>query len=167
MVVSPLLMGVVSPISGWLSDRIGSRPLTLAGLALAITGYLLLGTLDLSTTGLGYVGRIACLGLGMGTFQAPNNSAIMGAVPRDKVGIASGLLSLTRTCGQTTGIAVIGALFAGRVYVRAATPLVDARHGSAAVQMQAFRWTARCLALVIASALLLLLHHAWRRPTRD
>lgn len=162
LVVSPLAMGLTSPVSGWLSDRIGSRPLTLMGLCLVITGYLLLSTLAIDTTGLGYVGRVVFLGLGMGLFQAPNNSAIMGAVPRDKVGVASGLLSLTRTCGQTAGIAIVGALFAGLVHFFCAGPLVDARLGSAVIQMQAFRWTTRCLALVIALALGMLLQHSLR-----
>jgi EmrB/QacA subfamily drug resistance transporter len=166
LVVSPLAMGLMSPVSGWLSDRIGSRPLTLVGLCFVIVGYLLLSTLELGTGGLGYVGRVMFLGLGMGIFQSPNNSAIMGAVPRDKVGVASGLLSLTRTCGQTTGIAVVGASFAGLVHHLADSPLLDARHASAAVQLRAFQWTARGLALLITSALALLLHHSWQGRRR-
>jgi hypothetical protein len=45
-------------------------------------------------------------------FQSPNNSAIMGGVPRERLGIASGLLSLTRTLGQTAGLPLLGAVFA-------------------------------------------------------
>jgi hypothetical protein len=51
----------------------------------------------------------------MGVFQSPNNSAIMGTVTRQRLGVASGLLSLTRTVGQTIGIALIGAVWASLV----------------------------------------------------
>ena len=51
----------------------------------------------------------------MGLFQSPNNSAIMGSAPRNRLGIASGMMALTRTLGQTTGIALTGAIWAGRV----------------------------------------------------
>jgi hypothetical protein len=45
-------------------------------------------------------------------FQSPNNSAIMGGVPRERLGLASGLLSLSRTLGQTAGVPLLGAIFA-------------------------------------------------------
>ena len=48
----------------------------------------------------------------MGIFQSPNNSAIMGTAPPDKLGVVSGMLALTRTLGQSTGIAIIGAIWA-------------------------------------------------------
>jgi hypothetical protein len=55
------------------------------------------------------------IGAGVGIFQSPNNSAVMGSVPRERLGIASSLLSVTRTLGQVTGIATLGAIWAARV----------------------------------------------------
>ena len=52
------------------------------------------------------------IGIGVGMFQSPNNSAIMGSAPPERLGIASGMLAVTRTLGQTTGIAILGALWA-------------------------------------------------------
>jgi MFS family permease len=80
-----------------------------------IVGFSALQTLDAQTTAVGYVLRFLPVGVGMGIFQSPNNSAVMGAVPRARLGVASGLLSMTRTLGQTSGIAVLGALWASRV----------------------------------------------------
>jgi hypothetical protein len=54
---------------------------------------------------------MAPLGLGLGIFQSPNNSAIMGEAPPGRLGVASGLLSLTRSLGQTTGMPIMGAIF--------------------------------------------------------
>ncbi|GAB4427820.1 MAG: MFS transporter [Anaerolineae bacterium] len=115
LAVVPVVLGVVAPASGALSDRLGTRLISVVGLGLLVLGYWALSTLTAETTALGYVLRLLPIGLGMGVFQSPNNSAIMGAVPRQRLGIASGLLSVTRTLGQTSGIAVLGAWWASRV----------------------------------------------------
>jgi EmrB/QacA subfamily drug resistance transporter len=117
MAVVPLFLGVVAPLSGSLSDRFGTRPITVAGLIMLALGYWAMSTLNQQTTGLGYVLRLLPVGMGMGMFQSPNNSAVMGSVPRQRLGIASGLLAISRTLGQTTGIALLGALWAGRTMV--------------------------------------------------
>jgi len=115
LAVVPVSAGLVSPVAGTLSDRFGTRSITTLGLAVMLTGYLSLTTLHADTTALGYVARFFPVGLGIGIFQSPNNSAIMGAASRHELGIVSGLLSITRTLGQTSGIAVVGALWAARV----------------------------------------------------
>jgi MFS family permease len=114
----PVMLGVMAPIAGSLSDRYGSRRISIIGLVALLIGYLAVTTLSTETTALGYILRLLPIGFGMGVFQSPNNSAIMGAVPRERLGIASGLLSMTRTLGQTTGIAIMGAIWAGRVIAR-------------------------------------------------
>ena len=113
LAVSPVLGGIVAPMSGSLSDRFGSRIISLIGLVLMVIGCLQLSTLNAQVTELGYIWRVAPFGIGFGFFQSPNNSAIMGGVSRERLGIASGLLSLTRTLGQTAGVPLLGALFAG------------------------------------------------------
>jgi hypothetical protein len=79
-----------------------------------------------------FVLRMLPVAIGMATFNSPNNSAIMGAVPRARLGVASGTLSMVRTLGQVIGIAALGAFFAARlnyyageqVGLRAADPVV-------------------------------------------
>jgi EmrB/QacA subfamily drug resistance transporter len=119
MSVTPVLLVVMAPVAGWLADRYGERPITVIGLGFILLGYLLIGTLDEESSALGYILRFLPLGLGMGTFQTPNNSAIMGSAPRHRSGVAGGLLALTRALGQTAGIAVLGSIWAGRVSARA------------------------------------------------
>ena len=72
---------------------------------------------------MGCVLRLAPLGVGIGMFQSPNNSAVMGAVPRERLGLASGLLTLSRTLGHTAGIPLAGALFTALVLGAAGLPL--------------------------------------------
>lgn len=119
----PVVMMVIAPLSGSLSDRFGTRPITLIGLIMLIIGYYAITTLNEETTAVGYLLRMLPVGLGMGTFQSPNNSAVMGSVSRERLGIASGLLSISRVLGQTTGIAAMGAFWATRVTLHYGAPL--------------------------------------------
>jgi MFS family permease len=119
MSIVPVALGVIAPLAGALSDRLGTRPITVVGLVLLIIGYYLASTLDTQTGVLGYVLRLLPIGIGMGIFQSPNNSAILGTAPRERLGVVSGLLSTVRTLGQTTGIAILGAWWASRVTVHA------------------------------------------------
>ena len=113
--VVPLAIGIVAPFSGAVSDRIGTRPLTALGLLIAFLGYVAVSTISQSTSIAGYILRFIPIGVGIGLFQSPNNSAVMGSAPKERLGIISGLLSITRTLGQTTGIAILGAVWASRV----------------------------------------------------
>jgi EmrB/QacA subfamily drug resistance transporter len=117
LAVVPLATGLIAPVSGSLSDRFGSRRITVLGLSILVLGYLAVGTLNAQTSALGYILRFLPVGIGLGVFQSPNNSAIMGAAPRDRLGIASGMLAVNRTLGQTTGIAVLGVLWSRFVFL--------------------------------------------------
>lgn len=117
MAVAPLVLGVLGPLSGSLSDRVGSRPVSVTGLLLLLAGYLALTRLSVQSRPLDFVLLLLPVAMGMGTFQSPNNTAIMNAAPRQRLGVASGMLSMTRTLGQISGVAVLGAFFAARLHV--------------------------------------------------
>lgn len=115
----PLTLSLTSPISGRLSDRIGPRVLTIAGLlicALALAG-LSLTTVDTPPPRM--VSFLMLLGVGVGLFQSPNNSTVLGNAPPEALGVASGMLAVMRTLGQTGGIAVAGAIWASQVIAQA------------------------------------------------
>lgn len=116
MIVVPACIGIMAPIAGSLSDKIGTRPMTALGLFFLVLGYISASTLSLETTALGYILRFIPVGLGVGIFQSPNNSAVMGSAPKNQLGVVSGLLAITRTLGQTTGIAILGAAWASRTF---------------------------------------------------
>ena len=161
--VVPLAMGLVAPLAGSLSDRFGTRRLTAAGLAVMLGGYIAVSTLDQNTGQWGYILRFLPIGLGLGLFQSPNNSAVMGAAPRNRLGVASSLLSLTRTIGQTTGIALMGALWAGRVNAMLGSGLGgDTTSAPAAVQVAALHQTLLAIVVLISLALLMSLWAVWK-----
>ncbi|HSJ54580.1 MAG TPA: MFS transporter [Anaerolineae bacterium] len=156
LAVVPIAVGITAPLSGVLSDRVGTRPIAVAGLALILLGFVAVSTLSLDTTAVGYVLRYLPVGIGIGVFQSPNNSAVMGAVPRERLGVASGLLSITRSLGQVTGIAVMGALWASRVAARAGIALAEgATAAPAAAQVAGLNDTFRVVVVLLALALLL------------
>lgn len=111
MMVVPISMGIFAPLAGSMSDRFGSRAISFIGLLIVLGGCLSIGTMHKEVSALGYILRMIPLGVGLGVFQSPNNSAIMGAVPRERLGVASGLLTLSRTLGQATGVPLMGMLF--------------------------------------------------------
>jgi EmrB/QacA subfamily drug resistance transporter len=114
MGIIPVMLGLTSPLSGTLSDRIGSRRITIAGLVVMAAGFISASGLSLDVGVVGYGLRVFAIGAGIGIFISPNNSAIMGSAPRRHLGIVSGLMAQSRTLGQTVGVALIGAVWAGR-----------------------------------------------------
>ncbi len=73
-------MAVLSPFSGRLSDRIGSRVLTTGGMVAIAAGMVLLGIMPAQAPVGQVAAYLALVGLGMAAFSAPNTSAIMGSV---------------------------------------------------------------------------------------
>jgi EmrB/QacA subfamily drug resistance transporter len=115
MAIVPVTTGIISPLAGSLSDRLGTRLISTIGLIIMFFGYLGLLSLGIHTSTVHYILNFIPIGIGLGLFQSPNNSAIMGMAAREKVGVVSSLLSLTRTLGQSAGVAVIGTFWANRV----------------------------------------------------
>ncbi len=111
MAIPSVFIVVTAPISGILSDRFGTRIISLIGLVLMAIGCLLISNFDPKLTLLQYVLAIIPYGVGVAMFQSPNNSSIMGSAPKEQLGIASGLLSFSRIVGQTMGVPMVGALF--------------------------------------------------------
>lgn len=110
----PLVMSVVSPVSGWLSDRTNSYILSSIGVGIASIAIFSLGFLSPGSGFIDVALRLSLLGLGMGLFQAPNNSIIMGSLPKEQLGIAAGMLGTMRNMGMVIGVAVSGAVFSNR-----------------------------------------------------
>jgi EmrB/QacA subfamily drug resistance transporter len=111
----PVTLGILAPISGALSDRLGTRPVTILGLIVSTIGFALAAALyGLDTGVVQFVGAGLVIGAGIGLFQSPNNSAILGAVPHHRLGITSGMLTINRITGQIVGIAVLGTIWAAR-----------------------------------------------------
>lgn len=110
MTVAPITLAAISPVSGHISDKVGSERITFIGLII-----LTIGTFSLvifkEHTSLIIVGlMIGLIALGSGVFQPPNNSLIMSTVDRSKLGVAGSINSLVRNLGIMMGTTLAASL---------------------------------------------------------
>ncbi|MEK5255684.1 MFS transporter [Paenibacillus sp. FSL F4-0125] len=106
LMLLPICMVVVAPISGALSDKIGSEFLTFAGLVVMVIAQFGLAELHEGSSVVLVGVWIAMLGIGSGLFQSPNNSLVMSKVPRTQLGSAGSVNSLVRNVGMVVGITI-------------------------------------------------------------
>jgi EmrB/QacA subfamily drug resistance transporter len=116
----PITMAIVAPFSGSASDRFGPRILASTGMAVMTLALLSLTQLPVDFMVPDLVWRLVLLGLGQGLFMSPNSSAVLGSVPRPRIGTASGTLAQMRVVGQALGIALSAAIVATRLPVHLA-----------------------------------------------
>ncbi|MBI5680900.1 MAG: MFS transporter [Methanobacterium sp.] len=122
LVAQPVIMAVLAPVAGKLSDKYEPRIIASIGMGLTTIGLSFFIFLDMSTSILFIILGLIILGCGFGLFSSPNTNAIMGSVERRFVGIASATVSTMRLIGQTLsmGIAIlILSLIIGKVMITA------------------------------------------------
>ncbi len=108
----PLTVGflVMGPLSGYLSDRLGSRGLATTGMVIMAAAFMMLTLLPANFSYPVFTTQILILGLGMGIVSAPNTTAIMNAVPAEYCGVSSGMIATFRNIASTLSITVIFSL---------------------------------------------------------
>ncbi len=108
----PLTVGflIMGPVSGYLSDKVGSRGLATTGTIIMGVAFLLLTLLPANFSYPIFATLILILGLGMGMFSAPNTTAIMNAVPAEYRGVSSGMIATFRNIASTLSITLIFSL---------------------------------------------------------
>ena len=101
----------IAPVSGGLSDRMGSRLLCTIGMTLLAGALLLLSRLTAEATAMDVAWRLALTGIGVAVFISPNSAAAMSAVQAMHRGIASGSVASARNMGMVIGVATAGLMF--------------------------------------------------------
>lgn len=107
-------LGIFSALSFWYVPKFGLRLVLFVGTLTMAVGFLCMRTLDLHSTFLELAWPTLILSTGIGFCTAPTTSAIMGAVPDEKQGVASAVNDTSREMGGALGIAVAGSILAGR-----------------------------------------------------
>lgn len=103
-------MMIVAPISGWLSDKYGSRILSSAGLLISAFGLIGFIFITPDTPLLQLAIWMFIMGFGSGMFFSPNTNAIMGAVPVGRRGIAAGVRTMMNNAGSVISIGLAMAI---------------------------------------------------------
>ena len=104
MLLFPLAMMFFSPFGGGLADKYGPRVPTMLGLFLIGAGCLIMSLLTETSGTIPVVVVLFLLGMGNGYSLPPVNTAILSSVPKDQVGVASGMAATVRNLGQTLGV---------------------------------------------------------------
>ncbi|MGE5172201.1 MAG: MFS transporter [Betaproteobacteria bacterium] len=107
----PLAMALVAPFAGHISDKYGSKIMTASGMLVSAAACFALLFLGVHSHLALLIGELILLGVGMGLFTPPNNSAIMGAAPKEKLGLAGGVLNMMRSLGLIFGVDISGVIF--------------------------------------------------------
>jgi EmrB/QacA subfamily drug resistance transporter len=107
----PLSMAIIAPFAGAISDKVGSRIMTTLGMFICAIATLLLSFLGSSVNLYFLIFEFIILGIGMGIFTPPNNSAIMLSAPPERLGVAGGILNMMRALGLIFGVDISGLIF--------------------------------------------------------
>lgn len=150
----PIALGIMAPVAGLLTDRFGARLPTVVGMLLSAASLLGL-TLDSSASLATTLVLLGVFGVGVGLFTPPNNSSIMGSAPANRLGVAGGILNMTRSVGTSLGVALTGALLAALLSAHAGQHVQGTLNVDAAALQVAFHQTLLVLAALAAAAGLL------------
>ena len=111
LVAQPLMMTILSPYAGKLSDRIEPWKMVTAGMLISATGLFLLTWIGSGTSIYQIVAILIFMGIGFGIFSSPNMNTIMSSVERKQLGIASGTAATMRVIGQMFSMMIVTFVF--------------------------------------------------------
>ena len=112
LIIQPVVMAVLSPIAGRLSDKLKPRMLASIGMSITTAGLVLLTLVDENTSMVFILAALFVLGVGFALFSSPNSNAVMSSVERRYYGVASGTLGTMRSTGQMFSMGIVMLLFA-------------------------------------------------------
>ncbi len=106
-----VLLFFISPVSGSLYDKIGSRELCLAGMLILAFSLFSFTFIEPAMPVYSILWRLAMAGIGTALFISPNSTAAMSAIPANRRGIASAAVATARNLGMVIGVAFAGLIF--------------------------------------------------------
>ncbi|WP_066635153.1 MFS transporter [Desulfolucanica intricata] len=121
----PILMALLSPFAGNLSDKVQPRIVASWGMAMTTLALLIFCFLSVNTPLWLIITNLAVLGSGFALFSSPNTNAVMGSVEKRSYGVASSILGTMRLTGQTVSMAIVTlllAIYIGNIELSEASP---------------------------------------------
>lgn len=115
LIAQPIVMALLSPLAGKLSDRVEPRIVASVGMGVTVVGLLLLSFLGQATSLVFVVISLAVLGVGFALFSSPNTNAVMSAVDRKQYGIAAALLGSMRLNGQILSMVLVALILEAHI----------------------------------------------------
>ena len=126
--ITPAAIGfaLAGPLSGPLSDRFGPRRIEFVGLGMLIASLLFLGRLTTDTAPWNVAVAMTMQGLGMGIFYTPNTSSVLSVVERERYGVATAFLNMTRNTASVAGVGMVTSIVTFAMASRGFEPSLDA-----------------------------------------
>ncbi|WP_034641602.1 MFS transporter [Desulfovibrio inopinatus] len=153
LAIFPLGMAIMSPISGYLSERAHEVLLPTSGLVVFIAGLVSLALLTTTSPAWRVVLGQSLLGLGYGTFIAPNNNSVLRSVPLSHAGMAGSIIALARNIGMVIGVALATAVYEAARGIALNTGAIQEEAFMAGLRAAFFSAAAVALIAATASAL--------------
>ena len=110
LAIPSVALMILGPISGTLSDKIGSRVLATGAAAFAAVTFFMISYFTENTSILYIAVTLLCVGIALGIFFPPNMNQILGQSRKDEEGAGSSIMTTMKNVGQTTGIALTGTI---------------------------------------------------------
>ncbi|MCL6548029.1 MAG: DHA2 family efflux MFS transporter permease subunit [Alicyclobacillus sp.] len=152
LTIVPIGMTLCTPVAGAVADRLGVRLPTVLGMLAAAAGCACLWATGADLRGAALVAGLFLVGAGLGFFTPPNNSSVMGSAPPTHLGVAGGILNMSRTVGMGLGVTVGGLCYQLSL---ALAGVADERAATALQMVRAFRWSFAAMAgLALATTML-------------
>lgn len=108
LMVIPIGMAVLTPISGIITDKLDAKLSIVAGASIIVIGAVILSVFTEKYIAAVFAVGLFFIGCGMGMFTPANNSNVMASVPHDRLSIGGGMLNMSRTLGMGLGVALGG-----------------------------------------------------------
>ena len=151
--ITPAAIGfaLAGPLSGPLSDRFGPKRIEFVGLGMLIASLLFLGRLTTDTAPWNVAVAMAMQGLGMGIFYTPNTSSVLSVVERERYGVATAFLNMTRNTANVAGVGIVTSIVTFAMASEGFEPSLDAVAGGGAGVEEAFTMGLRIAFLTLGS----------------
>lgn len=107
LIVQPVLMAILSPKAGRMSDHISPFKLASAGMGLCAAGVLICAFLGTESSLIQVIIALAVTGIGFALFSSPNTNAVMACVEKEDYGVASSILATMRSVGHTLSMVIV------------------------------------------------------------
>lgn len=161
MMAGPLGCAAFTPVANSMAKRLGNTKTMILGILILGIGVFIISTFGVSTSMITIAITVFLWNSGLAFFQAPNNAFIMSLAKPEQRGLISGLLNLARTIGQTTGIAVLGALF----YVFTRTKSIVTASSQSIVSGMRSTFLVTVLIVTCAFLLGMAVYKPWKKET--
>jgi MFS family permease len=115
LISQPLIMALLSPYAGRLSDRVSPFKLASVGMGLCAAGLLLFSFISVDFPLPAIIAGLVTVGVGFGFFSSPNTNAIMSCVSRSDYGVTSSIIATMRNMGHTSSMSIITLVVSARM----------------------------------------------------